>query len=191
MLLKYDRLSGYEPIGEFLKMGILSRTVWLAGGAIRSAIGSEPISDYDLFFRSEIDAARTRVSLKSDHGFEVIFKCPEGKLTTFKRGDMKVQCITENYYISMSALIDTFDISACRYATDGASILTTYSAVRDTLKKRIGLHAVNYPVATLKRVAKYSAKGYVLTSAAAKKFTEIVWERGRTGQELNTRVYID
>lgn len=190
MKLSYDRIKNNVQIKEFIDLNLLEDGIWLAGGALRSVIGDEPIADYDLFFRHGLVAAKTRVELESK-GFETVFKCPEGKLTTYKKGDMKVQCITENYYPSMQDLLDTFDISACRYATDGTVFISYYSAIRDTLKKQINLHRVDYPVATLKRVAKYAAKGYKLTSKAATYFTQIVYDRGVRGEELNTRVYID
>jgi hypothetical protein len=190
MYLKYDRLSNFEQAQQFLSYNLLNDNVWLAGGAIRSAINDEPICDYDLFFRSTIDSFNTIIRLE-ELGAELVFKCPEGKLTTFKLNGMKIQCITEDYYPSMETLIDTFDITACRYVTDGKVILTYYSSVRDTLKKQINLHRVMYPVATMKRVAKYANKGYTLTSKASKFFVEGIYEKGKTGKELNTRVYID
>lgn len=191
MYISKDRITSYEPIRPFMAMNLVTDVSWLAGGAIRSAIAKEPISDYDMFFRSSIAAANTRIALENK-GFEIIFKCPEGKLTTYKSGDMKVQCITENYYTDMHELIDSFDITACRYSMDGSDrVLTSYSAIRDTLKKRINLHSIEYPVATMKRIAKYVSKGYVLTNDAAVKFTDSVYERGVERQELNRRVYID
>ena len=190
MFLKYDRLSSYEPASKFLSLKLINNQVWLAGGAIRSAIAREPISDYDLFFSNSLTAGQTTLKLE-DLGAEIIFKCPQGKLTTYKKDGMKIQCITEDFYSDMNILIETFDITACRYVTDGVTILTKYSSVRDTLKKNINLHVVTYPVATMKRVVKYSNKGYTLTNKAAKMFVQGIYDKGVQRKELNTRVYID
>jgi hypothetical protein len=190
MYLKYKRLSGYTPAQSFLSYNLINDGVWLAGGAIRSAIMDEPIADYDLFFNSNIYSFNTIIRLE-ELGAELIFKCPEGKLTSFKLHGMKIQCITEDYYPSMESLVDTFDITACRYATDGKVIYTRYSSVRDTLSKKINLHRVTYPVATMKRVAKYAFKGYKLTDKASKLFVEDIYEKGEKKIPLNTRVYID
>lgn len=190
MILSYDRIRSYEPIKPFLALNLLSNDVWLAGGALRSVIGKEPIADYDMFFRSELAAAKTRVELEHK-GAETIFKCPEGKLTTYKLDGMKIQCITENYYIRAFDLMDSFDITACRYACDHTFFWSHYSSIRDTKKKQINLYSIDYPVASMKRVAKYSAKGYRLTNEAATKFTETIYKRGVNLEGLNTRVYID
>ena len=190
MYLKYERLANYTPAQTFLTYELINDHVWLAGGAIRSAIMDEPIADYDLFFYSIIDSFNTIIRLE-ELGAELIFKCPEGKLTSFKLHGMKIQCITEDFYASMVDLINTFDITACRYVTDGKIILTYYSSVRDTLSKKINLHRVMYPVATLKRIAKYAFKGYKLTNKASKFFVEGVYEKGLRQDPLNTRVYID
>jgi hypothetical protein len=193
MYISRERVTSYEAIQPFLSYNLINSSgsqCWLAGGAIRSAIGREPIADYDLFFRNSIAAANTRITLE-DRGFEIVFKCPEGKLTTYKKGDMKIQCITENYYNSMQSLIDTFDITACRYVMSDDRVLTSYSAIRDTLKKRINLHRIDNPVATMKRIAKYVSKGYTLTTAASEKFVDSIYEKGVERMELNRRVYID
>jgi hypothetical protein len=189
MYLNYNRLVNSE-LSPFLKLDIINDNVWLAGGAIRSVINKEPIFDYDLFFKTTIDAANTRVKLEG-MGADIKFKCPLGLLTTYMLDDMKMQCITENFYPSLESLIDTFDITACRYATDGKKIYTRYSSVRDTISKKINFHRVDFPVATMKRVAKYAAKGYTFTSNAAQLFVQDVYSKGLQGRELNTRVYID
>lgn len=175
---------------QFFDLGLLNDKTWLAGGAIRSALTGAEISDYDMFFRSLLDAARVEVELES-LGAETVFKCPEGKLTTMKYNGMKIQLITEFFYENMDHLIDTFDITACRFATDGKVVVTKYSAIRDTYNKKINLHRVDFPVATMKRVAKYAAKGYKLTSKAAAFFVELIYNRGVDGKELDTRIYID
>lgn len=190
MELSFKRISNYLPLMPFLQCNLLNNDVWLAGGALRAIIAGEAISDYDLFFRNGLVAAKTRVEIES-LGAETIFKCPEGKLTTYMLHGMKIQCITENFYPSMEELIDTFDITACRYATDGTRFISTYSAVRDTLKRKINLHRVDFPVASMKRIAKYANKGYVMTSKAALFFTDLIYQRGQRNEELNTRIYID
>lgn len=184
-------------LSMFLDLGFLNtETTWLAGGALRAATYNvmeavvEDIADYDLFFRDSLAAAKVEVELES-LGAETVFKCPEGKLTTMKYNGMKIQLITEFFYDDMKHLINTFDIKACRYATDGDIMLTRYSAIRDTLKHEIHLHRIDFPVATMKRIAKYIQKGYKLTSACATDFVSHIWLQGTNQLPLDTRVYID
>lgn len=182
----------FYAIHDFLALNFLNDTTWLAGGALRAALrgDDDEIVDYDMFFRSLLDAAKVEVELES-LGAETIFKCPEGKLTTMKYNGMKIQLITEFFYSDMQECINSFDINASRFITDGDIVLTKYSAVRDVLKKQITLNRVDFPVATMLRIAKYSKKGYKLKSAAALKFVEEIWLRGKAGEEINARIYID
>lgn len=173
-------------LARFFTLQLLSDKAWLAGGALRSALNSECVNDYDLFFANSYEAARVEVELERLDA-EVVFKCPQGKLTTMKLDGMKIQLITEFWYKDMDELIDSFDITACRFASDGKVMVTRYSSIRDTYNMKINLHNVTFPVATMKRVAKYVEKGYKLTTKAAIKFVNTV----RTVETLDDRVYID
>lgn len=184
-------------LGMFLDLGFLNtETTWLAGGALRAATYNmmetcnEEIADYDMFFRDSLAAAKVEVELESLGG-ETIFKCPEGKLTTVRYNGMKIQLITEFFYDDMTHLINTFDINACRYATDGDIMVTRYSAIRDTLKHEISLHRIDFPVATMKRIVKYINKGYKLTSACATDFVSHIYLLGTNREPLDNRIYID
>lgn len=190
MQLRSNRF--FYAIHEFLELNFLKDGTWLAGGALRAALrgDDDEIVDYDMFFRSILDAATVEVELET-LGAETVFKCPEGKLTTMKYKGMKIQLITEFFYATMSDCIDSFDINASRFITDGDIVLTRYSAVRDVLKKQITLNVVNFPVASMLRIAKYSKKGYKLKSSSALSFVEEIWQRGKDNLEINARVYID
>lgn len=183
----------FYAIHEFLELNLLNDSTWLAGGALRAALrgDDDEIVDYDMFFRSSLDAAKVEVELESI-GADTVFKCPEGKLTTMKYKGMKIQLITEFFYTNMEECVNSFDINASRFITDGGeTVLTKYSAVRDVLEKQITLNVVNFPVATMLRIAKYSRKGYRLKSDNALSFVEEIWQRGKDNLEINARVYID
>jgi hypothetical protein len=176
---------------DFIALNLLNEHTWLGGGALRSALADdEEVVDYDLFFNNSLGAAKVEVELES-LGAETIFKCPEGKLTTMVYNGMKIQLITEFFYVNMEECINSFDINACRFITDGINVYTKYSAVRDVLKKQITLNRVDFPTATMLRVAKYAKKGYKLKSTTAKNFVEEIWQRGKDNLDIDMRVYID
>ena len=120
MQLNFNRFFSNIDIQKFMKLNLLNEHTWLAGGALRAALrgDDDEIVDYDMFFRSLLDAAKVEVELEA-LGAETIFKCPEGKLTTMKYKDMKIQLITEFFYATMSDCINSFDINASRFITDG------------------------------------------------------------------------
>jgi len=193
MKLKIDSRPHIRAVlNDFLELNLLDETTWLAGGAIRDALnGNYEVSDYDMFFSNKLSSERVALCLEDDYGFECVFKCPNGELTTFKKDGVKIQLVTKLYYDNMENVIDTFDITACRHITDGKIIVTKYSSIRDTFKKRINLHVIHYPSATMKRIQKYIQKGFVLTNSAVETYIDHIYTSGAVGDVLDKRFYID
>lgn len=188
--LSLEKIDANKRLDPFI-LSLLNDKIWLAGGALRSAYNkTEDIVDYDLFFSSKQFVEPTKQKLEQK-GYKKIFECPEGKLTTYCLNDIKVQCITEFYYSQQFNLIDSFDICACRYSTNGKNVYTFYSSLRDSKKKLINLNRIDFPAATLKRIAKYSKKGYRLTNKATEKFVNHIYESGKNNLDLDNRIYID
>lgn len=133
--------------------------MYLAGGFIRALFDRSKVDDFDLFFRDEDALCKFKKHVSSVRA-KTVFVCPEGKLTTYKIGPWKVQCITERYFQNMEELINTFDITASMWAWDGSILVCGDTTIRDTKKKILRLNRVMYPAATFKRLKKYSDKGY-------------------------------
>ncbi|MDR3502952.1 MAG: hypothetical protein P4L79_10240 [Legionella sp.] len=185
---------------EFMTYNLLNKDVILAGGALRHLFDEEDvISDFDMFFTNKISALSTGIMLEA-LGYKVIYKCPKGFLTTYKKEstapgtkdlNMKIQLITERYYDSVQELIDTFDITACRFAYDGTNLATYYSAIRDVKKRRVDLHKISYPAATFRRMIKYHDKGYRMSNEGIQKYIDSCFEAGVDGRNVDYRFYID
>jgi len=147
--------------------------VWLLGGAIRSVFDKTQVSDFDLFFKDEESKDKLEKRLLSD-GYKIVFKCKEGKLTTYKCGPIKIQAITEVYRQSMEEHLATFDINASKFGLDCNSnelnIVYFDKALRDAKKKKLTLDRVMYPVATFNRLLKYKQKGYTIDQETIRDF---------------------
>ncbi len=188
----YVRPHIYTILQKFINLNLLNEGVWLAGGAIRDALNGNPdVADYDVFFNSELHAQRAALVLEDDLGFECVFKCPLGELTTYKKNGMKIQLITKFFYNTIEDVIDGFDITACRHVTDGKFIYTKYSSVRDTFNKKINLHRIDFPNATMKRIQKYVQKGFVLTNKAVEKYVDRIYAAGAVNEFMDMRFYVD
>lgn len=167
----------------------------LAGGFLRQVFDEDdrPL-DVDLFFRSEKDKLNTVQSFKENPRYKVIFECPEGKLYSFlpidNRTELKVQLIAESYYESPAKCINSFDINACRIAWTPNTLIYGDRTKKDIEDKKITLHDIKYPVASLKRITKYINKGYQAPSETLEEFVKIVTLLSAIG-ELDTRIYID
>lgn len=197
-------------------IGFIDDNIVLAGGALRGIFGDKsPIADFDVFFvrkpfyksmKQQADAVATNLVLV---GYTSVFKCPEGKLETFKKVTgfsrirtalglkprpqdvIKVQLITEKYYDNIKQLLDDFDINACRIAFTNTLIYTFYEAIRDIRRHRVTLHAISHPHVTFKRLLKYHDKGYTIPNQTIEKYAEDIWKLGSEKREFSKRFYID
>lgn len=151
-------------------LSIIGNGVVLAGGALRSLVDyTDTPQDYDIFFTdtSKIEQTKDYFLRK---GYSKVFECPEGKLVTFKNEYTKVQLINKRDYSSCLDIISSFDITACCAAYDGKEFYKHNRFVFDNLNKIINLNTIEYPMATMKRIAKYSQKGFRLTTQATEDF---------------------
>lgn len=171
-------------------LSLLRDGVVLAGGALRALVDtSEEIMDYDLFVLDQGVIPKLKVDLEG-LGYKLVFECPKGQLYTYKNPEgTKVQIINKRPYKDCEDLITSFDITACCAAYDGNTFYTNDRFVFDNLNKIINLNKVEYPNATLRRIVKYSNKGFKLSNAAVTTFTTTVNSMILT--EDNTEFYID
>lgn len=174
-----------EDILSIIKDGVI-----LAGGALRTLLDGSDIQDYDLFF---LDQAKIKVVKKYliSKNYKNIFTCPKGELFTYYNEylENKVQLINKRSYKDCEDIINSFDITACCCAYDGTSFYKHERFVFDSLNMRINLNTIEYPVATMKRIAKYISKGYALTNEASTVFVTVVNSMQITDD--NTAFYID
>ncbi len=194
-----------EALNSFLDLDILSGGVWLAGGAIRSILakGDEEISDFDLFF-SDFDVVTIIREKLIARGAVLVYECPEGKLYTYKFPNipigedkfelgMKIQLITERKYFSPQDIISSFDFGATCGVFDGRYFYIHTRMVKDVTSRTLSLLNLTYPVATLKRIVKYSKKGY-RTHEVSKQFVEMLQRQiinNGSLSEDSLRFYID
>jgi len=171
-------------------LSLLRNGVVLAGGALRALVDpSEEIMDYDLFVLDQGVISKLKADLE-DIGYKLCFECPKGQLYTYKNSEgTKVQIINKRAYKDCEDLIASFDITACCAAYDGNTFYTHDRFVFDNLNKIINLNRVEYPNATLRRIVKYSNKGFKLSNAACTTFTTTV--NGMILTEDNSEFYID
>lgn len=164
---------------------------WLAGGALRSEFDETEVSDLDLFMSMGADPKEAE-EFYTSRGYEVKFRCPEGKLVTLKKeGRPKVQLIMEFTFTSPEELMDSFDIRACRFVYDGIRLHYYISSIKDAKRKEIKLHRNAFPNATFRRIVKYHDKGNKITRDAIQFYTSDIYKKGNLRQEMEERFYID
>lgn len=181
-----------QEFQEFLQLNLLQKElIWLAGGAIRCLFSGETIQDYDLFFKNEQVLKQTIEKLDILKA-KLVFKCPKGELYTYRINDMKIQLITKRFYESAKELIDTFDFTICQFSFDTETVEIGDNSIHHLIKKELHVNKLEYPVATMNRLVKYSKKGYKHSIACMEIFEKI--QSGVLNNEFNPdnlRLYLD
>lgn len=165
--------------------------VVLAGGSLRTLLClSDTIVDYDLFFTSEDARDKTVAYFTGLNDCESTFICPKKELYSFVLNKkIKIQLITKEIYLNEMALIDSFDINACRCAWNGTDLTYAEDFVNDVMCKRITFNKITYPVATIKRVEKYIRKGYYMNKESRLHLVNLLSDK--TWNDTEKVFYID
>ena len=155
--------SGHDPAELYRVTAALPKGGWCAGGALRRTLAGMPLdSDFDFFFRSADELATWEKGLppslklvrETDH-----HKHWRGAIEGSEL-PVDIQAIRFRFYDSAEAVIDSFDYTITQFALDGGSLVTTSYALWDLGRRKLAIHKVTYPVATLRRMLKYTRQGF-------------------------------
>jgi len=90
-------------------------------------------------------------------------KSKELRFVQFKRKDKKgppVQLVKLVWYESAEHCIDSFDFTVSQFAVSGKDLVYNPFGMFDLARKRLVLHRMQFPSATLRRTIKYTHKGF-------------------------------
>jgi hypothetical protein len=145
---------------------------WIAGGAVlqwfnKSTVGSH---DVDVFFKNErqfqslLDffqkAALSNFELDSNNIKNCSLIFSSDNAYTFKYDQWHIQLIKTHFFDSVDALLNHFDITACKLATDGTQWYTNHPSTIDHIENKIlDMDRIRSDMA-VKRLFKYWIYGY-------------------------------
>lgn len=141
----------------------------VAGGAVRRAVLGEPLNtDYDIFFQSEYwyEWALARIE-SSDLGYFKKVKQTKNHTEFVDPDGLRFQLIKAFFWGErFESILDNFDFTICQwlYNPSELTVHTTVEAMTDTLRKRLAVNKVTYPVSTMRRLLKYTNQGYYACS---------------------------
>jgi len=143
---------------------------WIAGGAIRrTALGQEPDSDFDFFFRSVEQLDTFSLSLEA-RGFTLFRETEHHKhYRGYIDGDpmmRDIQLIRFSFYASAEAVIDSFDFTICMLAFDGVRLTVGDFTLWDLGRKRLAVNRITFPVSSMRRLLKYTRQGFYACNGA-------------------------
>lgn len=167
-----DALLPYLPNGAFI-----------AGGFLRSLIANDADfkTDIDIFFTGSrafnemLNAIIKPMSGRMAETFRGYY--PDISLEDLRQNSKKyrlinfiphssyeykprIQLIKMVWYPSIDAVIDSFDLTICQFATDGESIVFNPLGFEDIKNKKLRIHKSQSSLITLDRLLKYENKGY-------------------------------
>lgn len=147
----------------FRVLNAVRQDAWCAGGAIRRTLIKQPLdSDFDFFFRDAEHLAAWEAGLPSS--LSLVRETEHHKHWRGPVGGsalpIDVQAIRFRFYDSPEAVIDSFDYTITQFAFDGTNLITTPTALWDLGRKRLAIHKITYPVATMRRLLKYTHQGF-------------------------------
>lgn len=136
---------------------------WCAGGAIRRTLIKQSLdSDFDFFFRDADHLAAWEKGLPAT--LSLYRETEHHKHWKGSIGDsalpVDIQAIRFRFYASAEEVIDSFDYTITQFALDKAELVTTPHALWDLGRRKLALHKVTYPVATMRRMLKYTRQGF-------------------------------
>lgn len=195
----------------------LPKGAFIAGGFMTSVVQEEKTAtDIDIFFKDEEALRETlRIFLTAadepaeDSGEEITNWAFRGyKLTPVQPKDwnydksrfiklvhprrLPIQLIKLAYYPDAESVIDTFDLTVAQFASDGQELVFNPVSLYDIARKRIVLHRMQFPASTLRRVIKYTSKGYYACPGALGKIAqEMSKSVAENPDDINSIVYVD
>ncbi len=99
-----------------------------------------------------------------------------------------VQLLKLFWYKDMVQVIDSFDFTCIQIATDGKYIVMNPLGILDLRSKKLVLHRVQFGASTIRRIMKYSKKGFYACPGFLQQVAE---ELKKLTSEDNEIVYID
>jgi hypothetical protein len=130
---------------------------WVAGGALRSFFAAgEKAADIDLFFPTNEDREKA-VKWFKDKGATETFK--SDTVTKFRYKKLNFD-VVRMLFPTPTDCIDHFDFTVACCAVDSGTIYYHDTFFIDLAGKRIVVHALPFPVSSLRRLHKYVQRGY-------------------------------
>ena len=152
---------------ELLRVNSLVQgDAFLGGGAIRRVLMGMPLdSDFDYFFKSkdhfevwEANLLRNNKGLKKTR--ETTHHCQYEGVVGDSSIPVVIQAIMFRFYDSTWDVLDSFDYTITQFVLSGSKLYTTTESLWDLGRKKLVLHKVTYPVATMRRMLKYTNQGF-------------------------------
>jgi hypothetical protein len=140
---------------------------WIAGGSLLLTYLDKPLdSDVDIYFKN-LDQYKES-SIKLERYFHRLYKTEFSDtflvyaLVNNRSKEIKIQLVYYNPKPTATEIISEFDLDVCQIAFDGSRVVTSTTFVEsvNNMKMNINIDKISKPIFTLKRLMKYSRRGF-------------------------------
>lgn len=153
---------------------------WLAGGAVTRLLSGEGFCsgvDFDVFFRNKEDYDILKQRLNAETMKSKKFPNSESmcsKKVSIANKEIIVQLVGFNSYNSIGDLLSSFDINVCRAAICEGCLFSEPGTIESiSTKEGRVLKVTNYK-STMRRVIKYSNRGFIFTTNISELFAPFI-----------------
>lgn len=145
----------------------------IAGGSLLSILNDKPVYDFDIFFKSQSDVDSVLNNIDSDH---IIFKGDNGTKIEVIINDKTylLDLVYSRIFKDKLELVNHFDFTINQIAIDALGLYYSEYFVNDFTSKKLRINKLSNPGSTLKRLIKYTKKGYVINNLELKKLYESI-----------------
>ncbi|NTE87248.1 hypothetical protein [Agrobacterium rubi] len=166
---------------------------WLAGGAVRrTLIGQSLDSDFDFFFKSAEALAEWESGLPST--LRLVRETEHHKhwRGTIAGSEIPVdiQAIRFRFYETAEEVIRSFDYTITMFVLDDEDLVTTPYALWDLGRRKLALNKITYPVATMRRLLKYTKQGFTACAGCLQSILKETAESPQAMAQLDIE-YVD
>ena len=141
-------------------LAIAGEDGFLAGGSVRFLVtkGADKAQSDDFDFYAYSPEGREKL-LQNFLNAGFVIKHENVNAWSLKKKDIKVQII-KSFCGEIEKVVDEFDMTVCRIATDGKWVYRDKDFIEHNQKKLIVIKTIQCPIGALRRLIKYSKKGF-------------------------------
>jgi hypothetical protein len=146
---------------------------WIAGGAIRSGLEGNKISDFDCYFTDVNSLLQTMSALVGDPFFQAKIIINDEHLISLNTKIGKIDLV-KKYYTSPLACISEFDFYCCAFALSFNQSLSWFEAgLTDVKNRKLTILKPTCALSSTLRMQKFIKKGYTMDVSELKKLLDL------------------
>ena len=163
----------------------LTKNIWIAGGAVRDWFCKSKKTDVDFFCsdrKSMADLVRWLRNNRQYKHYLITKNAIKGYIViNGKNYDVD---IVKKEFQNPTDSIEKFDFTVCCFAVNADNFYYHVSAPMDLLKMKLVVNELPHPVDTLKRLNKYTKKGFTACNGTLMTLAKAIAEQDPNNQSL-------